>query len=985
MARSRGVAVRRPVARAVVAAISVAGGRARLRVDGLRGRGALATRLTERLAADGAVRHVRASPVTGTVLVLYDARRRRLGRLIADVERYAREGVRGAPERRRPNTAWHALTPAEVSERLATPVSTGLTRREAEARRAVAGANRLPDPEPKSALTILGGHLASLPVLLLGGAAALSVATGALVDAAVILAVVGANAAVGYVTERKVDRILTTLQRAVVPQAFVRRDGEERLLAASAIVPGDVLVLKTGHEVSADARLVEVLGLAVDESALTGESAPVPKIASVVCAGEAPLADRANMVFAGTVVAEGSALGIVTGTGRDTEFGKIHTLIAETSAPPTSLERHLDRMGRQLVGVSLAFCGLALGLGLLRGIGALEMLRSAISLAVAAVPEGLPAVATTTLALGVQRMMGHRTLVRRLSAIENLGATTVICADKTGTLTENRMRVHAWYLGGREYQRLDGAGRQSDAIWPVRAGDRLLARAAAVAVLCNEAELGEDAGEVRGSSTELALLRGALDAGVDGRRLRRRYRLVQLRRRLEGDNWMAAVHSTRDGLRLVTMKGAPEEVLERATRWLDGDAERPLTTTVKQEILRTNAKIAAQGFRVLGLAFGAVAAGEEPLFAELTWVGLVALSDPVRPGVREAIAACREAGIRTLILTGDQAATAAAIGRELGLARNGEIKVLEASRLAGVDPAALRDLVRDVDVFARVSPAHKYHIVRALQASGEVVAMTGDGINDAAALRAADIGVAMGGRGTDVAREVADVVLVDDDFASIVRAIEQGRTIHANIGKSLTFLLSTNFSEILLTLGALGFGVARPLSAIQFLWINLLSDVFPALALAVEPPEVDVMKRPPRDPAQSILSRRELTTIAADGAILAATALGAHGLAAARYGVGPRATTVAFSTLMGAQLLHALRCRSANRSGLSRLRESPLLVGTIGASLAVQGAAIAAPPLRRLLGTTPLSLADVALVAGGAALPLLAREARRATTVAVTR
>ncbi|HEU5197272.1 MAG TPA: cation-transporting P-type ATPase, partial [Methylomirabilota bacterium] len=605
-------------------------------------------------------------------------------------------------------------------------------------------------------------------------------------------------------------------------------------------------------------------------------------------------------------------------------------------------------------------------LGLLRGVPLLEMARSAISLAVAAVPEGLPAVATTTMALGTQRMLGRGTLVRRLGAVESLGAVTVICADKTGTLTENRMTVDSWCIGRREYG-------QGDELAAEGAGDAALAWALRIAILCNEAALDDNGGEAVGSSTETALLRAAAAAGMDYRVERERLALRGIRRRDNGDNWMGTMHDG-DGIALVMVKGAPEQVLARADRWLDGGVEQSLSETDRKELRQINDRIAERGLRVLGLAFKTLDDLGQTPYEGLVWVGLVALTDPLRPGVGHAIRACGAAGIRTVLLTGDHARTAAAIYRGLDLG-NGTPHVFDASHVGELSPDRLATLVEKVDIFARVSPADKYRIVRALQARGEVVAMTGDGINDAAALRAADIGVAMGERGTDVARDVADVVLVTDDFSGIVAAVAQGRTIHTNIGKSLRFLLATNFSEILVTLGALAAGVPRPMSAIQFLWINLLSDVAPALALAVEPAERDVMSRPPRDPAAPMLSKSTLLGIAGDAGVLAATTLGVHGLALARYGAGPQATTLAFSTLTSAQLLHALTYRS--RADRSEPGARSVLPAVVGVTMGAQLAAMALPPLRRLLGLTPLAPIDWALVAGATALPFVLKEIRR--------
>jgi P-type Ca2+ transporter type 2C len=950
-----------------ISAVSTAvPGRVRLRVADLRGQHVLASRFVDRMSGDLGVHDVRANAVTGSILIRFDPHHLDTRTLIVTVRRYLGDLRNGHERRRHDDSSWHTLTAADVIQRLSTSQELGLSSQDAHTRLVALGANRLPMPQPKSSVEIIAGHVTSLPVLLLGGAAVLSLASGALIDAIAILAVVAANATVGYFTERRVERILTSLQSSAVPCALIRRDGKEMTLPAPALVPGDVLILKPGDDVPADARIVEAQGLAVNESALTGESVAVAKSSAVLSTVRAALADRVNMVYTGTAVAEGSGEAVVTATGRDTEVGRIRALVAETSMPATRLERQLDDAGRRLVGLSLGACAAALALGVLRGVPVLEMARSAISLAVAAVPEGLPAVATTTLALGMERMMRHGILVRRLAAVESLGETTVICADKTGTLTENRMTVDSWWVGSREYGQGPELGAELEA-------DMSLARLVTIAVLCNEAELAADESDGSGSSTESALLVAAREAGIDYRVERQRYRRCGIRRRIDRDNWMATVHDAPGPSSLVAVKGAPEQVIRLAEWWLDNGTERPLTPEARRELLGLNDRIAARGLRVLALAFKQTSEAK-PSYGGLIWAGLVALTDPMRPGVGAAIRACRSAGIRTVLITGDHARTASAIYRELGL-ENGRPRVFDVSHVDELSPETLSRLVREVDVFARVSPADKYRIVQALQTSGEVVAMTGDGHNDVAALRAADIGVAMGIRGTDIARDVADVVLAADDFGGIVAAVEQGRTIHANIDKSLRFLLATNFSEILVTLGALSLGAPRPMSAIQFLWINLLSDVAPALALAQEPAESDVMERPPRDPAAPMLSRSALADIGRDAGVLAAATLGVHGLALARYGAGPRATTLAFSTLTTAQLLHALTYRSRAGDG-SRTVVNPLLLGVVGGSVGAQIAAMAFAPLRRLLGVTPLTAFDWVLVAGGAVLPLIFNEIR---------
>jgi Ca2+-transporting ATPase len=956
-------------------------GRLRVRVAGLRRSPLLARRILERLQSLAFVGSAQANPITGSVLVFFDVTQVTIDQVVVEIARCRATMVvtssdNGQPgpgaelRTATPETPWHAMTAEAVTLHFEVSPARGLTEAEAAQRLAAHGPNTLPAPEPKSAMAILVDQVATLPVALLGGAALVSILSGAIFDALVVVGVVAVNAVVGYLTESRVERILSSLQRLAVPTALVRRDGREALVAAAVLVPGDVVVLTAGHEVPADGRIVEDSGdLRVNESLLTGESMPAAKRTEGRHPAGIPLADRDNMVFAGTVVSEGAGLAIVTETGRHSEVGQIRALIATAVAPPTALETHLAQMGRTLVGVTTALCGVALGLGMLRGVSFLEMARTSIALGVAAVPEGLPAVATTTLALGMHRMLQRKALVRRLEVIESLGATSVLCVDKTGTLTENRMTVQRWALE-------NGAVGPDPGHASPGAMDPRLARAIMIAVLCNEAEL--DGPQIRGSATEGALLLAARGHGLDYREIRNAFPLADIHPRAEGQNWMATRHRGVDGHDVVAVKGAPEEVLQRATRIFSPNGHpRRLTPKMRREILATNARMADQAMRVLGLAFCEPADGA-PAHEDLVWAGLVGMADPIRPGVHEVIAACQRAGMRIVMLTGDQSGTAMAVGRALGLERNGSLRVAEATQLSALTPEALRGLAGEVDIFARVSPAHKYQIVKALQASGEVVAMTGDGINDGPALRVADIGVAMGASGTDVARDLGDVVLLDDNLTSLIAAIEQGRTTHTNVRKSVNFLLATNLSEILVTIGAIALGVARPLSAVQFLWINLLSDVLPALALAVEHPESDVMLHEPRDRGQSILSGGTLLRVARDGALLAVSALSAYGIAAARYGIGAQASTVAFATLTTSQLLHALSCRSESGSGLAGLRRNPFLLGALGGTLALQAASVTVPFLRTLLGTTPLGLGDWALVMAGATAPLAAREMGKA-------
>ena len=968
------------VAEVVVVSRAVRG-RLRLHVPGLRRQPDLALYLRDRLAVDNRVRDVRASVVTGNVLVIFDAQRLGIRELCTSVKRQTkayrpRRWSPIAPPRRAalPATtapddgiAWHAQSVAEVIRSLNGVPEIGLTLAEAEDRLATTGPNRLPSPKPKSALKIVWEQVGSLPVLLLGGAAVVSIATGGLVDGIAILAVIAINAGIGYATESRVERILASLAEVGIPMALVRRDGRELIVPRADLVPGDLMLLRPGHDVPADGRLIVVDGLQADESALTGEAVPVTKSVEPVATLDVPVADRTSMVYAGTVVSEGTGEAIVTATGRNTELGRIRALVSQTSAPRTPLERQLDETGRQLAFASLGLCGGLFVVGVLRGLPAFGVFRTAASLAVAAVPEGLPTVATTTLALGMRRMMARRTLVRRLAAVESLGSTTVICVDKTGTVTENRMTVGRWHVAGRDHGQ--------EAVEPGKL-DAALAHALTVATLCNEATVEVDARGVvttTGSPTEAALVLAARAGGLDAAALRRDHPLLAMSPRAEGRNWMGSVHPL-DGHRFIAVKGAPEEVLRRSTRWLHEDGEIEIDAATRRRILGANDRMASEGMRVLGLARKTLPAEGDPTWDELTWVGLVGLVDPVRPGVREAIALCHVAGIRPVMITGDQGLTAVAVGRQLGLIRNGHVRVLEAGELARLDAAALRGVVREVDVFARVAPSQKYDIVRALQASGEIVAMTGDGVNDGPALKAADIGVAMGERGTEMARDLADVVLMNDDFGSIVAAVEQGRTLRANLQKSLRFLFATNLAEVIVTFGAMLVGGAQPLSALHLLWINLVTDIVPALALGMEPAEAGVMRDPPPRPDASLLSRETLTTTIVDATAMAATTLGAFTLAQRQTGNLGHASTIAFTTLSTGQLLYALACRSTERSGLLGLGDNRALVAGVGGMLAMQAATLVAPPLRTLLGTTPLGLRDLAVVGAGAVAPLLMRE-----------
>ncbi len=869
--------------------------------------------------------------------------------------------------------AWHAM-PLETVLKELDAGQTGLDHNQVETRLRRFGPNLLPEAERRSELAMLAGQFASLPVLLLGASAVISVATGGAADAVVILGVVLINAGIGFFTERQSERTINALLQGPALNAKVLRDGVVRTIPAGELVPGDVIVIEPGTQIPADARLFTADQLSVDESALTGESLPVAKSPSATCLADTALGDRIVMLYKGTLATGGSGQAMVVATGSATEIGLIQQLASEAHAPDTPMQRQLDQLSTQLALISGAVCAGVFGFGLLRGYGLLPMLKSSVSLAVAAVPEGLPTVATTTLALGIREMSKRNVAIRKLAAVETLGSVQTFCMDKTGTLTENRMRVVS-VVDGLTRHRV-ARGRFED-LEDGGESERLR-RLLEVIVLCNDTQLNGE-GEppsLDGSPTEIALVELALLRGVDVAALRRTLPRLDVHYRAEARPWMTTVHARPEGRRLVAVKGSPAEVLAMCGSILRDDGLHPLDDETRVQVLAHNEAMAGEALRVLGVACADIGEGEDENNAALTWLGMVGMADPLREGIPDLIKRFHAAGVETVMITGDQSATAYAIGRELGLANGGPLQILDASSLEKVDENLLAALVRKVHVFARVSPKHKLRIVQALQRSGRVVAMTGDGINDGPALKAADIGVAMGGSGTDVARSMADVVLEDDNLHTMTTAISQGRTIYANIRKSVHFLLATNFSEIELMLAGIALGMGQPLTPIQLLWINLATDIFPALALAMERAEPDVMDLPPRDPREQIITRGDLGRISLESAMITAGTFGSYLLALGKLGA-PQAGTVAFTSLTLAQLLHATSCRS-ERHGLfsrGRLPSNPWLNTALLGSAAIQLALPYLPPTRALFGLSPLGPAGLALSLAGAAAPLLVNEA----------
>lgn len=876
---------------------------------------------------------------------------------------------------------WHLIESKVVLASLNSSSKHGLSAEAAQRNRDLYGLNVVPEPPPRSKLAIFVEQFQSLPVALLAGAAALSAVTGGVADAIVIMAVVGINAVIGFVTENEAEKTISSLKQLIRPYAHIIREAGVREIPAEQILVGDILILKPGTYVAADARIVKANHLTVDESALTGESMPASKDTSVLKGTHIPLADRYNMVYSGTLVTGGQGLAVVVAIGRSSEIGKIQSLVAEAESPDTPIERQLDTIGNQLVLISSAICGLVFIIGLLRGNGFIPMLKTAISLAVAAVPEGLPAVATTTLALGIKSMRQHKVLIRNLDAVCTLGSVQTICFDKTGTITYNKMSVLRVYSGMERIEVREGLFLVAQTSINPFNSDELL-KLVHVCVLCNETQIDINQGKyvLSGSATENALIHMAITAGVDVQALREQHPLLRTNYRSENRQFMSTVHSSDNPGRLIALKGSPVDVLAKCKHHIKDGLRIPLSDEDRDRIEAENDGMAGSALRVLGVAY-ASGDSDEPSDTEngFTWLGLVGMADPVRDRVKESITVFHRAGLETVMITGDQGPTAYAVGRELGLANGKQLEILDSTDLSSTDPAVVKALSKQVHVFSRVSPSNKLQIVQALQSSGKVVAMTGDGINDGPALKAADIGIAMGRAGTDVAREVADVVLEEDDLETLIIAISDGRTIYNNIRKTLHYLLSTNFSEIQVMFIAAAVGLGYPLNAMQLLWINLVSDIFPGLALAMEPAEPDVMNRPPRDPNEPIVKTEDFKRITFEAATMTVASFAAYGYGAMKYGAGPAAGTLAFQSLTTAQILHALSCRSEKRSMFDTEKSAPnkylnmAIIGSLGLQLAAQ----IVPGMRSLLGITPITVSDGLVIGATSVFPLLINEATK--------
>lgn len=957
---------------AVVPAHTVPG-RVRFAVQGLYRAPRRRQQLEQQLMQDARIERVSASTRTGRLLVVYDAGDLDAASIQKLVLHILENGSLSPQGTHRERPMWWQMPQEDILAHFDTARGAGLPPDTVRARRRRVGPNTLPGPSRRSAWDILTDQLKTLPVALLTGSALLSLFTGGLADAAIIMGVIGVNAGVGFVTEHETASTLAALRERPDPPARVVRNGVTREISGANLVPGDVILVDRGTYVPADARLLTADQLTVDESSLTGESVAVPKQSDVVERSDVPLGARRNMLFRGTVVTGGSARAVVVATGTRTEVGQVQHMITTLHREKTPLQRQLDALSTQLVAVTGLISGGVFVIGLLWGYRPLRMLKSAISLAVAAVPEGLPTVATTTLAVGVRKLGRQKIRVRRLDALETIGALQELCLDKTGTITRNEMTTVAATTGGQRFQVVDGSFEHEGTPASDAASD-VLRDLLTIAVLCSDVEVTPRTGALQGSPTESAIARAARDAGLDLPALRDAHPRRRIRRRSEARIFMETLHDGPDGP-LLAVKGQPDEVLALCNRWRNEGAVAPLTDANRTAIDAVNERLAGEALRVLGVAYAPHDSTPEEN-RDLIWLGHVGIADPPRPGMKAVMERFHRAGIATRIVTGDQSTTAQAIAQKVGIsAAPGRLELLDATRLDTLPPDVLRGVVPRIDVFSRVSPAHKLEIVQALQQADRVVGMTGDGVNDGPALRAADIGIAMGAEGSDVAQDVADIVIEDDDLERILLALEEGRTLYADIKKAVHFIVASNAGEVFLTASMLGLGFGDPLSPMQLLWINLVTDIFPELALGIDPPEGDVLEESPRDPEAPMFSPDDLRAIRTEGVIITSGAVGAFAAGLLRYGRSPQAGTMAFTALTASQLLHAFTCRSEKHSLFDDHLDdhlppsNPYVPLAVGGGLAAQVAIPFIPGLRSALSFAPLRLSDwliTGLSAGGA-------------------
>jgi Ca2+-transporting ATPase len=871
-------------------------------------------------------------------------------------------------------TDWHQLAVADALRQLGTDPDAGLSSAQAAQRLTEHGPNELQADDTVSPWAIFAAQFKNVLIIILLIAVGLSAVLGHALEAVVIGIIVVFAVLLGFIQEFRAERAIQALRHMAAPTASVLRDGVEVELPARDIVPGDVVRLSAGDRVPADARLVEAINLQVDEAPLTGESIPVEKHTDALTDARLPVGDRRNMVYGGTAGTYGRGRGVVVATGMSTEFGQIARMLQTVETGRTPLQVNLDRVGRALAIGALAIVGMIILLGLLRGQPLLDMLIFGIALAVAVVPEALPAVVTISLAIGVQRMVRRHALIRKLTAVEALGSVSIICSDKTGTLTKDEMTARRVLVAG-DVLDVSGAGYEPHGDF-LRAGSRVepsrqlidLLRAGALA---SDARITEVDGrwEVKGDPTEGALVVAAAKAGLDKSALDSQFPRVQEIPFTAETKRMTTLHAIGDGT-VAYSKGAPEIVLDSCSTMLGESGEEPLDEAGRATLRQAAQAMASDALRVLAVA-RKPGADLESADSDMTFLGLIGMIDPPRPEAADAVQTCREAGIKPVMITGDHPLTARAVASELGILTNG--RVISGQELDEMAPADLARDLDDIEVFARVSPANKLQVVTGLQEAGHLVAMTGDGVNDAPALKKADIGVAMGITGTDVSKEAAAMTLTDDNFASIVAAVEEGRGVFGNIKKYLMYLLSSNVGEMLLMVGATLAGLPLPLTAVQILYVNLVTDGLPALALAVDPPESDLMRRPPRNPRRGIFTRPVVALITAGGLWSTVVNLSLFVWALGSGRTLAQAMTLTFLSLVLIQFFKAYNFRSERHSVARRPFANRWLNLSIGFEVLLLPLIMYVPFLSDAFGIAPLGPSDwvLTLVLAATVVPIL--------------
>ncbi|WP_341282347.1 calcium-translocating P-type ATPase, SERCA-type [Paenibacillus sp. FSL H8-0537] len=894
---------------------------------------------------------------------------------------------------------WHQLGKGELTQALNSIPEQGLAAAEAAERLQRDGHNELTEGKRVSPFMLFLNQFKDFMVLVLMGATLISGLLGEYLDAVTIIAIIVINSVLGFVQEFRAEKSLHALKEMSAPSAKVLRGGQMMDIPARELVVGDVIVLESGDRIPADVRLLEANSCYTEESALTGESVPVGKHAMAISEADLPLGDQRNIGFMGTMVTRGTAKGMVIRTGMKTEMGTIAELIQQTESMETPLQHRLEQLGKILIAVAIGLTIIVVAAGILHGQPAYGMFLAGVSLAVAAIPEGLPAIVTIALALGVQRMIKRKAIVRKLPSVETLGCASVICSDKTGTLTQNKMTVTTIWMGGR---RLDVTGQGYEPVGAIMEGgepvdmkhDASLKRLLQIAALCNNASIyqvepeegrkrsGKNAGAAKqewvlsGDPTEGALVVLAAKLGLTAKSLEGLYK----RERefpFDSERKLMSVLASHQGGRVIYAKGAPDVLMHQCSYVLWDGKVVPFTGTLKKKYAEASEEMAQSALRVLGLAYRDLRAtdkcnSETEAESQLVFVGLTGMIDPPRREAREAIAVCRRAGIKTVMITGDHQLTAEAIAGQLGIMPRGGI-AMSGKQLESMSDEQLDRLVDNVYVYARVSPEHKLRIVKSLQRQGHVVAMTGDGVNDAPAIKAADIGISMGITGTDVSKEASALILSDDNFASIVSAIEEGRNIYENIRKFIRYLLASNVGEIMTMLLAMMVGLPLPLVPIQILWVNLVTDGLPAMALGVDQAEKDLMSQKPRSAKENIFARRLGWKIISRGLLIGLCTLGAFWITLIEAPGSTehlvKAQTVAFATLVMAQLIHVFDCRSSRSIFHRNPLQNRYLVLAVLSSLIMMLGVLYIEPLQPIFKTVPLGLREWCLVFVAAGIP----------------